>query len=66
MDVKELSKDQLEELRFAYFYTYDSDNHYFGMEFPDGYQSIPDKIIFDYYEGIYFVNDDFSCTAGIN
>ena len=25
---------------------------------------IPDAVIFNYYSGIYFVNDDFCCTAG--
>ena len=64
MDVKELSKDQLEELKFAYFYTFDSDDHYLGMDFPDGFLSIPNEVIFDYYKEIYFVNDDFSCTEG--
>jgi hypothetical protein len=54
MDVKELSNEQMSELRWNYFY--DVDNDY---EYP---HEIPDEVIFEHYDGIDFVNDDFGST----
>lgn len=51
MDVRELSRDQLEELREAYFWTVENE-----YTFP---HEIPDSVIFEYYDGICFVDDDF-------
>jgi hypothetical protein len=63
--VHDLSRDQLEELKSAYFYNDDpeiTDNlTAAGIEYPE---QIPDDIIFHEYGGISFVNDDFSCSAG--
>lgn len=68
MDVRELERCQLEELKRQLFWV-DSENEDF--EISDGVAEkihyptdIPDSIIFDYYGGICFVEDDFFCTAG--
>lgn len=67
MDVRELNRDQLEELKSNYFWS-DETVHlpkfdHLGRPalFPG---DIPDAVIFDYYAGICFVNDDFFSTAG--
>lgn len=65
--VYELSRDQLEELKSAYFWSEDTadipkfNNLGLPALFPG---DIPDSVIYDYYGGISFVDDDFSCTAG--
>lgn len=67
MDVKELSRDQLDELKEAYFWGEDTLEipKYNALGLPALFPGdIPDAVIFDYYTGIYFVNDDFCCTAG--
>lgn len=51
MDVRELSRDQLEELKETYLWETEND-YVFSHEIPDG-------VIFEYYGGICFVNDDF-------
>ena len=67
MKVFELSRDQLEELKSAYFWGEDTteipkyDSLGRSALFPG---DIPDAVIFDYYAAIDFVNDDFYCTAG--
>lgn len=66
MNVKELSRDQLEELKQNYYYTFVTPTYYLGMNYPDGFWSIPDKVIFKYYAGISFVNDDFCCSMGMD
>lgn len=62
--VHELSKDQLSELKTAYFYNDDPEIcenlTAAGIEYPE---QIPDDIIFQKYRFTYFVDDDFSCTA---
>ena len=66
MDVRELSRDQLDELKYNYYYSDDYDPK-IVMEngLPPLFPSdIPDWVIFALYRGIEFVNDDFSCTAG--
>lgn len=67
MDVRELNRDQLNELKSAYFWGEDTLEipKYNALGLPALFPGdIPDAVIFDYYAGIYFVNDDFSCTAG--
>lgn len=77
MDVKELNRDQLEELKDSLFWqiyhnddeipafaVVDSAQPYTRETLPDYPHEIPDNIIFQVYAGISFVNDDFSCTAG--
>lgn len=51
MNVRELSRDQLEELKETYFWETEND-YVFAHE-------IPDSVVFEYYGGICFVNDDF-------
>lgn len=51
MDVRELSRDQLEELKETYLWGTEND-YVFAYE-------IPDSVIFEYYGGICFVDDDF-------
>jgi hypothetical protein len=62
--VYELSREQLDELKETFFYTDYASCKPVGInaETPD---EIPDEIIFEWYDGISFVNDDFSCTAGM-
>ena len=67
MDVRELNRDQLEELKSAYFWGEDTLEipKYDALGLPALFPGdIPDAVIFDYYAGICFVNDDFCCTAG--
>lgn len=51
MDVRELTRDQLEELKETYLWETEND-YVFARE-------IPDSVIFEYYDGICFVDDDF-------
>lgn len=67
MDVTELTRDQLDELKEAYFWGEDTAHipkyDYLGR--PALFAGdVPDAVIFEHYAGIAFVNDDFSCTAG--
>jgi len=62
MDVTELNRDQLDELKWDYYYGDNYDPKIVGENglpilFP---ADIPDEIIFDVYAGIYFVEEDFS------
>lgn len=65
-NVKELTKEELNELKSNYFYSHlDNDN----SNQCDGYDApwdIPDEIIFEEYEGITFVKEDFSCNLTDN
>ena len=61
MLVKDLSKEQLDELKNAYFW---GDKTRDGL--PDEIispEQIPDNIIFSYYADVDFVDDDFFCSA---
>ena len=64
MTVKELNRDQINELKWAYFYSDDYDEKITNAAgLPVLFAGdIPDKIIFAIYDGVYFVNDDFSCS----
>lgn len=60
--VYDLTRDQLDELKAAYFWDDDAQD-----AIPEDCTSpdeIPDEIILDHYNGIDFVDDDFFCTAG--
>jgi hypothetical protein len=78
MTVYDLTRDQLDELKESLFYQFldDDDEQPFAIidpilkkiapdllnaDFPD---EIPDNVIFQVYDGINFVNDDFFCTFG--
>lgn len=66
--VYELSRDQLDELKSNYFWGEDTltipkfDSIGLPALFPS---DIPNSVIFNYYKDISFVDDDFSCTAGM-
>ena len=65
--VYELSRDQLDELKSAYFWGEDTAHipKFDSSGRPALFAGdIPDSVIYDYYSGISFVDDDFSCTAG--
>lgn len=58
MTVRDLNQIQLDELKTAYFWGDETQDI-----LPDDVISpdqIPDEIIFDYYDGVCFVDDDFS------
>lgn len=55
MKVTELNQDQLEQLKWNYFYDEDID-HKFAYDYP---HEIPDEVIFEHFEHIYFVEEDF-------
>ena len=66
MTVRELNRDQLDELKWHYFYSDDFDDK--NIRNAEGLPillagDIPDSIIFAVYDGTDFVNDDFSCSA---
>ena len=57
MCVQELNAAQLDCLRWAMFYEDGSDEVLNGIETPD---DITDEMVFNHYDGIYFVEDDFT------
>ena len=59
-NVRDLTKEQLQELKEAYFWQEET-QEILGDDiiFPE---QIPDDVIFQYYEDVSFVNDDFICT----
>lgn len=60
--VQNCTNDQLDELRFAYFWADDTDPETLeGIYFPG---DVPNRLLFQQYAGILFVNEDFFCTAG--
>ena len=61
MTVRELSEEQLEELKWSYFddILLWEDECLWTCPW-----EIPNEIIINYYDGVYFVNDDFACTMG--
>ncbi len=66
MNVKELSPEQLNELRFNLYYCNEDDFEDFE-EFRKfamivDIRNITNEMIFEHYKGISFVNDDFVCT----
>ena len=66
MTVYELTREQLDELKNAYFWGEDTAHipkfNALGLPalFPD---DIPDSVILRHYSGIDFVPDDFSCSS---
>lgn len=57
MFVKELNTQQLDCLRWAMFYDDEADDILQGIKIPN---DITDDMIFSHYDGVYFVEDDFS------
>lgn len=68
MNVRELNQDQLNELKFNYFYgDYYDEKIVNDAGLPILFAAdIPNWIIYALYDGIDFVMDDFSCMAGID
>jgi len=67
MTVHELNRDQLDELKNNYFWGEETINipKYNSIGLPTLFPGdIPDSVIYDYYAGIDFVDDDFFCTCG--
>jgi hypothetical protein len=56
MGVRELTDEQLEELKSAYYWS--------DMTDARDYNEITNEDLFEHYSGIQFVDDDFFCTAG--
>lgn len=58
--VQDLSRDELNELKSSFFYhdeTQDINEGTFSTP-----EEIPDKIIFEHYDGVCFVEEDFFCN----
>ena len=74
MDVHDLSRDQLIELKQNYFTQLADEGSYAEvlnvdynepsyLDIAMADEIVPDDVIFNNYDGICFVNDDFFCTA---
>lgn len=77
MDVRELSKDQMLELKQNYLTKLADEGSYAEVmncdynepsyhDLANADEIVPDDVIFREYEGIHFVMDDFWCTASVN
>lgn len=67
MDVRQLNRDQLTELkeRMVSDEIYESEGRCASCgELADAGKSVPDEKVFERYAETEFVNDDFFCTAG--
>lgn len=60
--VKELTREELNELKSNYFYSHLDDDNSNQCDGYDAPWDIPDEIIFEHYEGITFVKEDFFCN----
>jgi len=74
MDVTELTRDQLAELKQAYLIELDDEGtlkEIAGMDcvswgdLANADEIVPDDVVFHHYDGVLFSEDDFSCTAGM-
>lgn len=67
MKVQELNRDQLIELKQQYlcdwYDSYPFDNGPSYQELAEADSTIPDDLVFDYFEGIDFVPEDFACSS---
>lgn len=67
MSVQELNREQLDELKQAYYVELsdsgEADDVLEGIGFLNT-DEIPDDIIFNHYDGVDFVSDDFFCSCG--
>ena len=60
-NVRDLTKEQLQELKEAYFWQEET-QEILGDDITSP-EEIPDDVIFHHYEDVVFVDDDFLCTA---
>lgn len=58
MNVRDLNRNQLDQLKWDYFYQLENTNNDI-LEDIVLYTEIPDEVIFEHYDGINFVQDDF-------
>ena len=74
MDVHELSRDQIVELKCNYLTKLADEGGYAEVlncdynepsywDLANADDIVPDDVVFREYEGVCFVNDDFFCTA---
>lgn len=69
MDVTELNRDQLNELKQNYLEVLNESGEHGEVvgvsynELANADEIVPDDVIFDYYDGIIFSEDDFFCSA---
>jgi len=74
MDVHELSRDQIVELKCNYLTKLADEGSYAEVlncdynepsywDLANADDIVPDDVVFREYEGVCFVNDDFFCTA---
>ena len=54
-----MTKDELDELRWPYYWELVDSGEDDGIDYAD---DIPDDVLFDHYDGIGFVHDDFFCN----
>ena len=77
MDVRELSREQLVELKGNYLTQLANEGIYASVlnvdydapsywDLANADEIVPDDVVFTEYEGIDFVPDDFFCTAELN
>lgn len=66
MKVRELGRDQLAELKQRMVDDEIYENEGRGASYGElaGAGSVPDERVFEKYDGVEFVDGDFSCTAG--
>ena len=58
--VQDLSRAELNELKSSFFYQDETQNINEGTF--STLEDIPDKIIFEHYDGVCFVEEDFFCN----
>ena len=58
MRVRDLNREQLNELKQHYICEQIDNPSYLDLA---NAEDIPDEIIYDYYDFVHFVSDDFSC-----
>lgn len=61
MTARELNRDQLDELKMAYVSEMTDSPSY--LELAESVR-VPDEVIFQHYDGMHFVPDDFWCSIG--
>ena len=63
--VKELTREELNELKASYLTKLKEDEFQIYQDYVNA-ENIPDEIIFEEYEGITFVKEDFFCNLNDN
>ena len=77
MNVRELSKDQMHELKERYLMKLADEGSFAEVldvdynepsysDLANADEIVPDDVIFREYDSVYFVPDDFFCTASVN